>query len=115
MSSTLITFEGLMIFHHDQSDLYEVGVVDTRDLNHHFPRHDFEVAITPDPHVQQGKWVLGPADLDPYLHQGNSWSLNVEDAQGNLLRGILVDESFPNRHSQDPADRRFGWIINLES
>jgi hypothetical protein len=111
-TSTLITFEGLLIFHKDTSNLYEVGILDTK-LLPHLPEHVFQITVTPDPHTGVGQWTLGPADLSPFLQAGNSWTLEVVDPHGDLQTGVQADESLPNRHNANP-DNRLGWIVNLE-
>jgi hypothetical protein len=115
MTRTMLTFEGLMIFHQDRAGHYELGIVDLRGMGHHFPQHDFQIAITPDPHTGSGQWVLGPADLEPFIRRGNHWALEVRDAAGGPVTGISADELAPPNRHVDGGDKRFGWIVNLES
>jgi hypothetical protein len=115
MTRTMLTFEGLMIFHQDRAGFYELGIVDVRGMPSPFPEHDFQITITPDPHAGIGQWVLGPADLEPFITRGNHWTLEVRDAGGRPVTGISADESAPSDRHIDGGDKRFGWIVNLES
>lgn len=126
MSKATITFEGLMIFHQDVDGFYELGILNAQLIGHHHsgsqhtpsvavPLHEFRIDVTPDPLRGTGTWKRGPSDLEPFLTQSNRWSLEVKDAKGNLETGISADESLPDRHSLEVADKKFGWIINLES
>ncbi len=115
MTKTTITFEGLMVFHKDTADLYELGILNAHLMGHHVPLHEFQIKITPDPTDGPGPWQRGPAELDRLLRASDRWSLEVKDASGSVEVGIDADESLPDRKSKTGGDNRFGWIVNLES
>lgn len=119
-TSTTVLFEGLLIFHQDgATDPYEVGILDTSSLvghHSHFPPHEFKISVLPDPPGGVACLCLGPADLNPFLQQGNRWSLDVEDALGSPTTGIQADPSLPaDRKDASSTDMKLGWIVNLES
>jgi hypothetical protein len=114
MTNTLITFEGLMIFHRDKSGFYELGILEVKN-SPHYPDHELQICVTPEPNSHMGMWMLGAKDLDQYVSpKKNSWSLNVKDSSGGNETGITADTSVPNRHSPNAFDLRFGWILNID-
>lgn len=127
MSKTTITFEGLMIFHRTADGFYELGILNAQLIGQHHgglrhdhsthdvPPHEFRIEISPDPTTGSGKLTKGASELEPFLRQSDRWSLEVKDAKGNIETGIFADESLPDRHSLKVGDKKFGWIINLES
>jgi hypothetical protein len=115
MTNTLVTFDGLMIFHKDTSGFYEVGILNAALLGGHIPKHEFQINITPDPRTGTGSLRLGPTDLAPFLLLNKPWPLEVRDTNGNLQAGVNVDESLPDRKKKDKKDNRLGWIVNIES
>lgn len=110
---TIIIFNGLMVFRHDQDNrVCEVGVLHTRD---HAQPHILQIEIRTDTETL----TLDSDLLEQYVQAGNiRWKFEVVRGGQPAPPGIAVNTAIPpDRHSPPQGSNPigFGWFINLES
>jgi hypothetical protein len=113
---TRISFAGLMVFR-PSKDIFELGILRARLVGGGMPDHILQIKIYPDRSTGESPRTLDTV-LESYVHAGDvSWSLDVKDAKGNLLRGVQANIGLPpDRHQPSSGNGNdFGWMINLES
>ena len=118
MTSTTITFNGLMVFCRDpKTNTYQVGILRARENPH---AHILQLQITPDPATGNNSVIFDPQKLEDIVQNGDvRWDLEVEISGQLQLAGggIDVNPARPRdrRNSSAQNEKDFGWIVNLES